>query len=115
METGGPALAPHPTPLPNRGDSSSIGTLEENKMPGLERLGILSGQGHRVKTSGEDSTAQEATLGLWRPTSPPASCFRLFSLGSSWGQVRILARRPLGSFPNTFIKLKGKLRPREKW
>lgn len=102
MEAGGPALAPHPTPLPNRGDSASIGTLEENKMLGLERWGILPGQGHRANT-GEDFIAQEAALGLWRPASPPASCFRLFSLGSAWGQVRILARRPLGSFPNPFI------------
>lgn len=41
-------------------------------MPGLARLGILSGQGHRVKTSGENFTARGATPGLWRPV-PPSS------------------------------------------
>lgn len=54
-------------------------------MPGLARLGIFSGQGHRVKTPGEDFTACGATLGLWRPTPPPDSCLRLFLLRLSLG------------------------------
>lgn len=44
--------------------------MDGEKMPGLARLGILSGQGHRVKTPGEKFTAGQATLGL---------CLNLFS------------------------------------
>lgn len=62
--------APHPIfPSCQQGDSS-IGAMDGEKMPGLARLGILSGQGHRVKTPGEKFTAGQATLGL---------CLNLFS------------------------------------
>lgn len=107
MEKGGPALAPRPPPPPSiRGDSFSIGALEGNKMPGLARLGILSGQGHRVKTSGENFTARGATPPLWRPVLPAASCLTLFLPGLACGWFKILAGRPLPSFSRPLIKLK---------
>lgn len=82
-------------------------------MPGLARVGILSGKGHR----GKHQVRTSLTAGPpWVPgdprrLQPPA--FAFFSLGSAWGQVKILARRLLSSFSYPFIKPKGKLRLRE--
>lgn len=56
-------------------------------MPGLARLGIFSGQGHKVKTPGENVTNRRATPGLWRSTPLQLPALAFFSSGSAWGRL----------------------------